>query len=60
MLSEEESAERFEDNDENGDGRVTWKEYLSDTFGVGSDEENDLSESSKIEEEKVNLRRAMN
>lgn len=38
MLSEEEAAERFEDADENNDHLVTWKEYLSDTYGVDSSE----------------------
>ncbi|RZF32957.1 hypothetical protein LSTR_LSTR000827 [Laodelphax striatellus] len=33
MLSEEESAERFEDADENEDGKVTWEEYKADSFG---------------------------
>lgn len=37
MLTEEESADRFEDADENDDGKVTWEEYKSDAFG--SDEE---------------------
>lgn len=34
MLSEEESQDRFEDSDENEDGKVTWQEYLTDTFGI--------------------------
>lgn len=38
MLSEEESQDRFEDTDENDDGKVTWEEYLTDTFGVKSNE----------------------
>lgn len=39
MLSEEEGKERFEDADENGDGVVTWAEYLSDSYGIDSDED---------------------
>lgn len=33
MLTEEESADRFEDADENEDGKVTWEEYRADAFG---------------------------
>lgn len=40
MLSEEEAKERFEETDENGDGVVTWSEYLSDYYGIESDENN--------------------
>lgn len=40
MLSEEESNERFEDADENEDGRVTWEEYKVDSFGDDFDELN--------------------
>lgn len=36
MLSEEESRDRLEDADENNDGKVTWVEYLSDTYGIDS------------------------
>lgn len=39
MLSEEEAKERFEDADENGDGVVTWSEYLSDSYGIDSEED---------------------
>ena len=39
MLSEEESQDRFEDADENEDGKVTWAEYISDTYGIQSGEE---------------------
>lgn len=49
MLSEEESQDRFEDTDENEDGKVTWEEYLTDTFGVSSNEIGDG------EEEKVSI-----
>lgn len=41
MLSEEESQDRFEDSDENEDGKVTWQEYLTDTFGIS---DNNLDE----------------
>lgn len=51
MLSEEESAERFEDADENEDGKVTWEEYKVDAYGMdGSDEENTIQ---SAEEESV-------
>ncbi|XP_059477375.1 reticulocalbin-2 isoform X2 [Neocloeon triangulifer] len=33
MLSEEEAQERFEDIDENKDGKVSWEEHLEDTYG---------------------------
>lgn len=39
MLSEEEAKERFEETDENGDGVVTWSEYLSDYYGIESGED---------------------
>lgn len=38
MLSEEEAGEKFEDVDENKDGKITWDEHLQDTYG-GSDVE---------------------
>jgi len=38
MLSEEESKERFEEVDENGDGRVSWREYVEETFGIDADD----------------------
>lgn len=41
MLSEEESAERFEDTDLDKNEKVEWTEYLADTFGVDM---NDLTE----------------
>ncbi|XP_017769822.1 PREDICTED: reticulocalbin-2 [Nicrophorus vespilloides] len=40
MLSEEEAQERMEDADENEDGKVTWKEYISDAFGSDETGEN--------------------
>lgn len=38
MLSEEEAGERLEDADEDGDGKVTWKEYISDAYGLDDDD----------------------
>uniref|UniRef100_A0A2P2ICV1 Reticulocalbin-3 n=1 Tax=Hirondellea gigas TaxID=1518452 RepID=A0A2P2ICV1_9CRUS len=34
MLSKEESSERFEDTDEDGDSFVTWQEHLKETYGI--------------------------
>ena len=47
MLSEEESNERFEDADENEDGKVTWEEYKADSYGIEDDsgEENIIQSS---------------
>jgi len=51
MLSEEESTERFEDADENEDGKITWEEYKADSYGMdGSDEDNVIQ---STEEESV-------
>ncbi|XP_050307158.1 reticulocalbin-2 [Anthonomus grandis grandis] len=33
-LAEEEVQERMEDMDENGDGLVSWEEFIADTYGV--------------------------
>jgi Ca2+-binding EF-hand superfamily protein len=33
MLSEEEAGEKFEDVDEDKDGKITWEEHLQDTYG---------------------------
>nr|CAI5849100.1 unnamed protein product [Callosobruchus analis] len=55
MLSEEEAKERLEDADENNDGLITWKEYLSDSYGIESDENTlDISEENEhlIEDDK--------
>ncbi|CAG9853696.1 unnamed protein product [Phyllotreta striolata] len=38
MLSEEEAQDRLEDADENHDGKVTWEEYLADTYGLDNGE----------------------
>lgn len=42
MLSEEEASEKLEDADEDNDGRISWSEYLSDTYGVDSDDDESL------------------
>lgn len=41
LLTQEEAAERFEDEDKDGDGKVTWNEHVSEAFGSGRDEEED-------------------
>lgn len=51
MLSEEEATEKLEDADENQDGRLSWTEYLSDTYGVDSDDDDSL----KFHEENLHL-----
>jgi hypothetical protein len=54
MLSEEESQDRFEDADENEDGVVTWPEYIADSYGINSsDEDSDVSNEDRSEENKV-------
>lgn len=40
-LAQEEAAERFEDCDEDGNNQLTWSEYLQDTYGMDTDEENE-------------------
>lgn len=48
LLTQEEAAERFEDEDKNGDGKVTWDEHVSEAFGSpqkisdSDSEDNDL------------------
>ncbi|KRT78629.1 HLH domain-containing protein [Oryctes borbonicus] len=37
MLTEEEAEERRQDVDTNNDGKVTWDEYVADTYGLGED-----------------------
>lgn len=37
MLSEEEASERFEEIDGDEDGRVTWPEYIEETYGVNDE-----------------------
>ncbi|XP_022691877.1 reticulocalbin-2-like [Varroa jacobsoni] len=36
MLTREESLERFEDEDRNKDGKVSWEEHFAENFGEGS------------------------
>lgn len=51
MLSEEEATEKLEDADEDNDGRVSWNEYLTDTYGVDSDDDDSL----KFHEENLHV-----
>lgn len=51
MLTEEESADRFDDADEDNDGKVTWEEYKEDTYG--SDEELDGDIDVMLKQDKV-------
>lgn len=37
-LAVEEASDRFEDCDEDGDHKVTWAEYLKDTYGMDADD----------------------
>ena len=55
MLSEEESAERWDEVNEDGDDHISWKEYVAETYGVKEDEEDEdvLSVEDKAEEDKV-------
>ena len=54
MLSEEESAERWDEVNEDGDDYITWKEYVAETYGVKDDDDDDaLSAEDKEEEDKV-------
>lgn len=39
MLSVEEAQEHLEDADENGDGKVTWNEYIADAYGTDESDE---------------------
>ena len=41
-LSKEESADTFKDADDNKDGKVSWKEYVYDTFGDEGDQMEDI------------------
>lgn len=38
-LSEEESREKLLESDQDGDGAVTWAEYLAETYGVDDEDE---------------------
>lgn len=45
MLSEEEAKERMEDGDEDKDGKMSWREYLEDAYGMSdSDPDVDVDE----------------
>lgn len=48
MLSEEEASERLEDADEDGDGKVTWKEYLTDAYGMEGESSNSLEDNDEV------------
>lgn len=41
-LAEEEATDRFEDCDENKDHKVSWQEYILDTYSLESEEDNDV------------------
>ncbi|KAJ8960979.1 hypothetical protein NQ318_020283 [Aromia moschata] len=51
MLSEEEAKERMEDADEDSNGIVTWKEYLSDTYGI----EEEFKDTLNFEDDNLHL-----
>ncbi len=53
MLSQEESKQRLEEVDENEDGRVTWKEYVQETFGIDLDGDTANIPLNDIEEQQV-------
>ncbi|XP_037085378.1 reticulocalbin-2-like [Pollicipes pollicipes] len=54
LLSEEESAERWEEVDEDSDDQITWKEYAAETYGSKDDDDDDeLSADDKEEEDKL-------
>lgn len=48
-LAAEEASDRFEDCDEDGDHKVTWAEYIKDTYGMDSEEDmkNEVDEDSQ-------------
>lgn len=48
MLSEEEAQERLEDADEDGDGYVTWQEYVVDSYGFDGSDENFSDENHQL------------
>ena len=51
MLSQEESTERFDDNNEDGDNFVTWDEYKANEFeDLVEHEDGDKLDSSKLED----------
>ncbi|CAD6999958.1 reticulocalbin-2 [Ceratitis capitata] len=52
-LGEEEAADRLEEIDENGDGNISWKEYLKDSFSMEEEnEKNELIDFDSYDEEK--------
>lgn len=51
MLSEEEASERFDDMDTDKDNRVSWQEYLQDSYGFGSEDEAGLGNDGNANEE---------
>lgn len=53
MLSEEESKQRLEEVDENEDGKVSWKEYVQETFGIDLDGDSASIPLNDIEEQQV-------
>uniref|UniRef100_A0A0K8SDE8 Reticulocalbin-3 n=1 Tax=Lygus hesperus TaxID=30085 RepID=A0A0K8SDE8_LYGHE len=54
MLTAEESTERFEDADENEDGKVSWEEYKNDAYGTEEEEESlSLEEESLLKNDKI-------
>lgn len=56
MLSKEEADEHLEDADDNGDEKVSWTEYLADTYGSDSDENSlmlDKENQLLIEDDKI-------
>lgn len=44
MLSAEEAKERLEDADDNGDEKITWDEYIKDTYGLDDSQEYQIDE----------------
>lgn len=56
-LSEEEAEDRFDDIDENNDGKISWLEYIKDTYGMESEDEtgkqHTLNDPHNGEEEKL-------
>nr|XP_053627267.1 reticulocalbin-2-like isoform X2 [Cherax quadricarinatus] len=56
MLSEEESAERMDEVDEDEDGYVTWSEYISETYGITDPDDQTLLEKEDQAEEQRLLR----
>uniref|UniRef100_A0A224XT31 Reticulocalbin-3 n=1 Tax=Panstrongylus lignarius TaxID=156445 RepID=A0A224XT31_9HEMI len=53
LLTEEESADRFEDADENDDGKVTWEEYKADAYGSDEEDIHSTEETNLIKNDKL-------